>query len=135
MQQSYLQHQASPAEQQRRQAAKEAAVLQQEAAATHDDNEWGIEVVSESASGQAQQQGSGAGSTQQQVCSNRKSYDHSLPQGLHYETPVSAPGVICIALASSIVMQLVIACSVQHHPVNCNPKLHTLCVYILHNAV
>lgn len=98
MQQAYQEHLASPAEQQRRQAAEQAAALQQEVAAEHDDNEWGIEVVSEPASAQPQQQSSAATGTQQQSRSKRMSYDHSLPEGLQYETPVSAPGLISIVL-------------------------------------
>ncbi|KAL3139967.1 hypothetical protein ABBQ38_004254 [Trebouxia sp. C0009 RCD-2024] len=87
LQQAYQQHQASPAAQQQRQAAQQAAALQQEEAATHDDNEWGIEVVSEPASSQQPQQHAVDNSTQQQ---NKNSYDHSLPEGLQYETPVNS---------------------------------------------
>lgn len=100
MQQAYQQHQASPAEQQRRQAAEQAAASQQEEAATHDDNEWGIEVVSEPTSAQSQQQSLAQGVTQQSNRSNTKSYDHSLPEGLQYETPVSVPGLICTVLVA-----------------------------------
>ncbi|KAL3154136.1 hypothetical protein ABBQ32_013665 [Trebouxia sp. C0010 RCD-2024] len=87
LQQAYQQHQASPAVQQQRQAAQQAAAMQQEEAATHDDNEWGIEVVSEPASSQPPQQSAVDSNTQQQ---NRKPYDHSLPKGLQYETPVNS---------------------------------------------
>ena len=92
MQQAYQQHQASPAEQQRRQAAEQAAALQQEEPAAHDDNEWGIEVVSQPANAQPLQQSSANGGTQQQS----RSYDHGLPEGLQYETPVSVPALICL---------------------------------------
>lgn len=88
MQQAYQQQQASPAAQQQRQAAAQAAALQEEEAATHDDNEWGIEVVSEPTDVQAQQQSSGS-STRHQTDGGGVAYDHSLPEGLQYETPVS----------------------------------------------
>lgn len=89
MQQVYQQQQASPAAQQQRQAAEQAAALQEEEAATHDDNEWGIEVVSEPAGLQTQQQSPAGSKSQQQAKSNNSPYDHSLPEGLQYETPVS----------------------------------------------
>ena len=92
MQQAYQQHQASPAEQRRRQAAEQAAALQQEEAAAHDDNEWGIEVVSEPANAQPPQLNSAKGGTQQQS----RLYDLRLPEGLQYETPVSVPALICL---------------------------------------
>lgn len=99
LQQAYQQHQASPAAQQQRQAAQQAAALQQEEAATHDDNEWGIEVVSEPASSQQPQQHAVDNSTQQQ---NKNSYDHSLPEGLQYETPVSCFGACCFMLVGPV---------------------------------
>ena len=102
MQQAYQQHQASPAGQQQRQAAEQAAALQQEEAATHDDNEWGIEVISEPSSAQPPQQSTAEGGAQQQSRSNRDSYDHSLPEGLQYETPVSDPGLFCFVLTGAV---------------------------------
>lgn len=99
LQQAYQQHQASPAVQQQRQAAQQAAAMQQEEAATHDDNEWGIEVVSEPASSQPPQQSAVDSNTQQQ---NRKPYDHSLPKGLQYETPVSGFSACCFMLVGPV---------------------------------
>lgn len=99
MQQAYQRHQASPAGQQQRQAAEQAAALQQEEAATHDDNEWGIEVVAQPASSQTQQQSTGEQGAQQHSRAKQKSYDHSLPEGLQYETPVGFPG-LCSGLCA-----------------------------------
>lgn len=89
MQQAYQQQQATPAAQQQRQAAAQAAALQEEEAAAHTENEWGIEVVPESSGADAQQQHGTSSAAKQHNRASSASYDHSLPEGLHYSLPVS----------------------------------------------
>lgn len=125
LQQAYRQHQASPEAQQQRQAAQQAAALQQEEAATHDDNEWGIEVVLEPASVRPEQQSALDNVTRQQ---NRSSYDHSLPEGLQYETPVSNPSPLASAWwgcsGSDLLPNTYHACSVSRN----KPDVHAVCI-------
>ena len=85
MQQLYQQQQASPVAQQQRLAALQAAQMQDDAPATHDDNDWGIEVVSESDAVPTAQEVSKAAAQSQQLSN---AYDHTLPEGLQYSLPV-----------------------------------------------
>ena len=91
VQQGYQQQQALPAAQQQRQAALQAAQMQADEPVTHDDNDWGIEVVSEPDTvNTAKPHGdSGASAPPQQVSMpSRTPYDHTLPAGLQYSLPV-----------------------------------------------
>ena len=91
MQQAYQQQQASPAAQQQRLAALQAAQLQDDAPATHDDNDWGIEVVSELdavPTALPQEVSKAAAHPQELSMLPSNAYDHTLPEGLQYSLPV-----------------------------------------------
>ena len=131
-QQQFQQQQSSPEAQQRRQAAAQAAALEDQQAAQHTENEWGIEVVPEVVpdSASAASQSNGDSQVVQHSSKASSSYDHTLPEGLHYSVPVglaltSLLHCNCLAVAWRLDMDVSQAvCTEDHH--NAMPTGSTL---------